>query len=160
HRGRACRSARPENAAASQGFAAPTSRDRNPGNARAPAPAGWPGPQACRTRGCYLRWQKARVTPSCGWSFSRILGAPLPKPSVLPGIARPGRRTLCDGFCHDPQQPRLVQRGPAMALHRPAVFERPAKGRAAGAAKKILKLVDGQIEVEVVHVAAIKMQLP
>src|SRR5262249_35106106 len=95
-----------------------------------------------------------------GCSKSSIFGAPVyAKPSVFPGIIRPGRRVPSDGFRHDAQQLRLVQRSPAVALHRPAVFERPAVSGAGGAAKKILKLVDGKIQVEVIHIAAIKVQL-
>src|SRR5262249_4308220 len=45
-----------------------------------------------------------------------------------------------------------------MAFHRPAVFERSAKRRVRSA-EKIFQLVSGEVQIKVVHVAAIHVDL-
>src|SRR6185312_4869161 len=80
--------------------------------------------------------------------------------AVVPGVgARAAGRIPGDLRRHRAQHLAGCRWADAVALHGPAILERGLGARTGRGIKECLRLVDGHVEVEVVHVAGVEVQL-
>src|SRR5690242_6774494 len=63
-----------------------------------------------------------------------------------------------DVIRHHAHELRLIERSPAVTFHGPSVLERASVG-GIRISQKILKTIDRQVEVEIIHVPDVKVNL-